>query len=286
MGRGQAGTRPSGGHSPRQQGRGTRRQQLWTPQRSHGRSERADGRHARTPQAAHSATRRAGRTAARQLKPRPQAAPQVGLAQAADARPDGQLAQTLLPASARTTRHLPWAGDVIRQRKRQRGGAGTPQKTQGSTTHGCREGSGEGRAGGGACTCPRLTRTTPHCARRTTIQATQMKTGEGGYELAIIMSMIAHQRLRGGRFLGARRPRAQHDPTGAPRRLWNVRVEYMAPGQPLRSRHDADACQGPALSQCMWPSPRRQPPLGRLLPYGASPPPPYSPKPSTTTQHT
>ena len=30
----------------------------------------------------------------------------------------------------------------------------------------------------------------------------QMKTGEGGYELAIIMSMIAHQRLRGGRFLG------------------------------------------------------------------------------------
>ena len=77
---------------------------------------------------AHSATRRAGRTAARQLKPRPQAAPQVGLAQAADARPDGQLAQTLLPASARTTRHLPWAGDVIRQRKRQRGGAGAPPK--------------------------------------------------------------------------------------------------------------------------------------------------------------
>ena len=29
-----------------------------------------------------------------------------------------------------------------------------------------------------------------------------MKTGEGGYELAIIMSMIAHQRLRGGRVLG------------------------------------------------------------------------------------
>ena len=30
-----------------------------------------------------------------------------------------------------------------------------------------------------------------------------VKTGEGGYvELAIIMSMIAHQRLRGGRFLG------------------------------------------------------------------------------------
>ena len=142
------GTRPPEGHSPTQQGRGTRRQQLWTPQRSHGRSERADGRHARTPQAAHSATRRAGRTAARQLKPRPQAAPQVGLAQAADARPDGQLAQALLPASARTTRHLAWAGDVIRQRKRQRGGAGTPKKTQGSTTHGCREGSGEGRAGG------------------------------------------------------------------------------------------------------------------------------------------
>ena len=42
---------------------------MWTPQRSHGRSERADGRHARTPRAAHSATRRAGRTAARQLKP-------------------------------------------------------------------------------------------------------------------------------------------------------------------------------------------------------------------------
>ena len=142
------GTRPPEGHSPRQQGRGTRRQQLWTPQRSHGRSERADGRHARTPQAAHSATRRAGRTAARQLMPRPQAAPQVGLAQAADARPDGQLSQALLPASARTTRHLAWAGDVIRQRKRQRGGVGTPKKTQGSTTHGCREGSGEGRAGG------------------------------------------------------------------------------------------------------------------------------------------
>ena len=34
-----------------------------------------------------------------------------------------------------------------------------------------------------------------HCA--------DVKTGEGGYvELAIIMSMIAHQRLRGGRFLG------------------------------------------------------------------------------------
>ena len=121
-------TRPPEGHSPRQQGRGTRRQQLWTPQRSHGRSERADGRHARTPQAAHSATRRAGRTAARQLKPRPQAAPQVGLAQAADARPDGQLAQALLPASARKTRHLAWAGDVVRQRKRQRGGAGAPPK--------------------------------------------------------------------------------------------------------------------------------------------------------------
>ena len=30
-----------------------------------------------------------------------------------------------------------------------------------------------------------------------------VKTGEGGYvELAIIMSMIAHQRLRGGRVLG------------------------------------------------------------------------------------
>ena len=55
---------------------------------------------------------------------------------------------------------------------------------------------------------------------------------------------------------GPRRPRAQHDPTGAPRRLWTVRVESMAPGQPLRSRHDANACQGPALSQCMWPSPR------------------------------
>ena len=131
-----------------QKGRGTRGQRLGTPQRSHRHSERADGRHTRTPRAAHSATRRAGRTAARQLKPRPQAAPQVGLAQAADARPDGQLAQTLLPASARTTRHLPWAGDVIRQRKRQRGGAGAPPKTQGSTTHGCREGSGEGRAGG------------------------------------------------------------------------------------------------------------------------------------------
>ena len=111
-----------------QKGRGTRGQRLGTPQRSHRHSERADGRHTRTPRATHSATRRAGRTAARQLKPRPQAAPQVGLAQAADARPDGQLAQTLLPASARTTRHLPWAGDVIRQRKRQRGGAGAPPK--------------------------------------------------------------------------------------------------------------------------------------------------------------
>ena len=57
-----------------------------------------------------------------------------------------------------------------------------------------------GASWGGACTCPRLTRTTPHCARRTT--SAQMKTGEGGYELAIIMSMIAHQRLRGGRVLG------------------------------------------------------------------------------------
>jgi hypothetical protein len=57
-----------------------------------------------------------------------------------------------------------------------------------------------GASWGGACTCPRLTRTAPHCARRTT--SAQMKTGEGGYELAIIMSMIAHQRLRGGRVLG------------------------------------------------------------------------------------
>ena len=37
----------------------------------------------------------------------------------------------------------------------------------------------------------------------------------------------------------------------------------MAPGQPLRSRHDADACQGPALSQCRWPS---------LVACGGSPP--------------
>ena len=111
-----------------QQGRGTRRQRLGTPQRSRRRSEHAGGRHARTPRAAHRAARRAGRTAARQLKPRPQAAPQVELARAADARPDGQLAQALLPASARTTRRLAWEGDVVRQRKRQRGGAGAPPK--------------------------------------------------------------------------------------------------------------------------------------------------------------
>ena len=48
----------------------------------------------------------------------------------------------------------------------------------------------------------------------------------------------------------------------APDQICIVRAEDMAPGQPLRSRHDADA----------WPRPRRQPPLGRLLPYGASPP--------------
>ena len=169
------GTRPPEGHSPRQQGRGTRRQQLWTPQRSHGRSERADGRHARTPQAAHSATRRAGRTAAKQLKPRPQAAPQVGLAQAADARPDGQLAQALLPASARTTRPLPWAGDVIRQRKRQRGGAGAPPKKPKTEKTHAAKGKERGELGG------RLHGSTadahdPHCARRKTRRASQKAT--------------------------------------------------------------------------------------------------------------
>ena len=51
-------------------------------------------------------------------------------------------------------------------------------------------------------------------------------------------------------------------PADAPDQICIVRAEDMAPGQPLRSRHDADA----------WPRPRRQPPLGRLLPYGASPP--------------
>ena len=34
-----------------------------------------------------------------------------------------------------------------------------------------------GASWGGACTCPRLTRTTPHCARRTT--SAQLTTGEG-----------------------------------------------------------------------------------------------------------
>ena len=48
----------------------------------------------------------------------------------------------------------------------------------------------------------------------------------------------------------------------APDQICIVRAEDMASGQPLRSRHDADA----------WPRPRRQPPLGRLLPCGASPP--------------
>ena len=144
----EAGTRPPEGHSPRQQGRGTRRQQFWTPQRSHGRSERADRRHARTPQAAHSAARRAGRAAARQPRPRPQAALQVGLAQAADARPDRQLAQTLLPAGAHTAHHLPWAGGFVRQRKRQRGRAGAPPKTQGSTPTDATKGQERGEQGG------------------------------------------------------------------------------------------------------------------------------------------
>ena len=169
------GTRPPEGHSPRQQGRGTRRQQLWTPQRSHGRSERADGRHARTPQAAHSATRRAGRTAARQLKPRPQAAPQVGLAQAADARPDGQLAQALLPASARTTRHLAWAGDVIRQRKRQRGGAGAPpKKPKKAPPTDAAKGQERGELGG------RLHVSTAHAYNPALCQADDVRADEDG----------------------------------------------------------------------------------------------------------
>ena len=37
---------------------------------------------------------------------------------------------------------------------------------------------------------------------------------------------------------------------------------------------DADACQGPALSQCMWPSPRWQPPSAAYSPVAHPPPPP------------
>ena len=158
-----------------QKGRGTRGQRLGTPQRSHRHSERADGRHTRTPRATHSATRRAGRTAAKQLKPRPQAAPQVGLAQAADARPDGQLAQALLPASARKTRPMRWAGDVVRQRKRQRGGAGAPPKKPKTEKTHAAKGKERGELGG------RLHGSTadahdPHCARRKTRRTSQKAT--------------------------------------------------------------------------------------------------------------
>ena len=146
-----------------QKGRGTRGQRLGTPQRSHRHSERADGRHTRTPRAAHSATLRAGRTAARQLMPRPQAAPQVGLAQAADARPDGQLAQTLLPASAHTTHRRGGAEGLGRQRTRQRARAGAPRKPKERTprqrrARRVRRGAS---TGGPFARAPRLTRATP-----------------------------------------------------------------------------------------------------------------------------
>ena len=158
-----------------QKGRGTRGQRLGTPQRSHRHSERADGRHTRTPRATHSATRRAGRTAAKQLKPRPQAAPQVGLAQAADARPDGQLAQALLPASARTTRHLAWAGDVIRQRKRQRGGAGAPpKKPKKAPPTDAAKGQERGELGG------RLHVSTAHAYNPALCQADDVRADEDG----------------------------------------------------------------------------------------------------------
>ena len=59
---------------------------------------------------------------------------------------------------------------------------------------------------------------------------------------------------RNGKLVGKERhtapPTRTARPYGAPRRTCVARVEDMAPGQPLRSRHDADAGRGPALSQC------------------------------------
>ena len=148
---------------------------MGTPQRSHRHSERADGRHTRTPRATHSAARRAGRTAAKQLKPRPQAAPQVGLAQAADARPDGQLAQALLPASARKTRPMRWAGDVVRQRKRQRGGAGAPpKKPKEAPPTDAAKGQERGELGG------RLHVSTAHAYNPALCQADDVRADEDG----------------------------------------------------------------------------------------------------------
>ena len=147
----EAGTRPSGGHSPRQQGRGTRREPHGLRRGRTGAQNAQTGATPGPRKRQRARAQRDGQIACRHAT-HPAAALQVAVLEAGGEGRAGQLAPALLPASAHTTHRRGGAEGLGRQRTRRRARAGAPRKPKerrGAST------------GGPFARTPRLTRATP-----------------------------------------------------------------------------------------------------------------------------
>ena len=123
----EAGTRPSGGHSLRQQGRGTRREPHGLRRGRTGAQNAQTGATPGPRKRQRARAQRDGQIACRHAT-HPAAALQVAVLEAGGEGRTGQLAPELLPASAHTTHRRGGAEGLGRQRKRQRARAGAPPK--------------------------------------------------------------------------------------------------------------------------------------------------------------